>query len=52
MIASVHGVIASRSGDGAVVIETDGGVGYTIAVPAAYHGVANILQDFLARSMR
>ena len=34
MIASVHGVIASRSGEGAVVIETDGGVGYTIAVPA------------------
>jgi membrane protease YdiL (CAAX protease family) len=24
----------------------------TIAVPAAYHGVANILHDFLARSMR
>lgn len=34
MIASVHGVISSRIGDGAVVVETDGGVGYTIAVPA------------------
>jgi len=34
MIASVSGVISGRNPDGTVMIETDGGVGYAVAVPA------------------
>jgi len=45
MIARVSGVLAERAGD-AIVVETDGGVGYAITVPA---GVAERLPTTGAR---
>ena len=39
MIASVSGVLSSRAGD-TIVVQTDGGVGYAVTVPA---GVAERL---------
>jgi Holliday junction DNA helicase RuvA len=45
MIARVSGVLAERAGD-AIVVETDGGVGYAITVPA---GVAERLPATGAR---
>jgi Holliday junction DNA helicase RuvA len=33
MIATVAGLVMARSADGTIVVETDGGVGYAIAVP-------------------
>ncbi|HEX6645161.1 MAG TPA: Holliday junction branch migration protein RuvA [Gemmatimonadales bacterium] len=34
MIATISGIVAGRSADGTVTVETDGGVGYAVAVPA------------------
>ncbi|MGH7512724.1 MAG: OB-fold domain-containing protein, partial [Gemmatimonadales bacterium] len=45
MIARVSGVLAERGGD-TIVVETDGGVGYALTVPA---GVAERLPATGAR---